>query len=165
MKLNIRIILILTLAILSISACRRKKLQPEKTETAPTTQPATNNVVEEEFPEITPYYPEQKTKVYEMVEQMPQFPGGESKLLKYITSNIKYPVIAQKKHIQGTVIIRFVVTSTGDIKQYEVLRSLDAACDREALRIVASLPRWIPGKQNGTNVDVYYTLPIRFKLK
>lgn len=101
----------------------------------------------------------------EVVEQMPTFPGGESELLSYIGKNLKYPVIAQENGIQGTVIVRFVVSKTGDVDKVEVLRSLDAACDREAMRVVRSLPRWIPGKQNGANVSVYYTLPIKYKLE
>jgi TonB family C-terminal domain len=103
--------------------------------------------------------------VLEVVEQMPTFPGGESELLAYIGKNLKYPVIAQENGIQGTVIVRFVVSKTGDVEKVEVLRSLDAACDKEAKRVVSSLPRWIPGRQNGANVAVYYTLPIKYKLE
>jgi protein TonB len=102
---------------------------------------------------------------YEVVEQMPSFPGGESELLAYIGKNLKYPVIAQENGIQGTVIVRFVVSKTGSVDKVEVLRSLDAACDREAIRVVRTLPNWIPGKQNGANVAVYYTLPIKYKLE
>lgn len=102
---------------------------------------------------------------YDVVEQMPSFPGGEGELLTYIAKNLKYPVIAQENGIQGTVIVRFVVSKTGEVDKVEVLRSLDPACDKEAKRVVANLPRWIPGKQNGANVSVYYTLPIRFKLE
>jgi periplasmic protein TonB len=102
---------------------------------------------------------------YEVVEQMPSFPGGESELLAYIGKNLKYPVIAQENGIQGTVIVRFVVSKTGSVDKVEVLRSLDSACDREAIRVVRTLPNWIPGKQNGANVAVYYTLPIKYKLE
>lgn len=107
----------------------------------------------------------EEEKVYDVIEQMPQFPGGESELLSYIFKNLKYPVIAQENGIQGTVIVRFVVSKTGSVDKVEVLRSLDAACDREAVRVVRSLPNWIPGKQNGVNVSVYYTLPIKYKLE
>jgi len=104
-------------------------------------------------------------KVWEVIEQMPQFPGGETELLSFIAKSIRYPVIAQENGIQGRVIIRFVVSKTGLVSNVEVLRSLDAACDKEAVRVVKTLPKWIPGKQNGVNVPVYYTLPITFRLQ
>ena len=102
--------------------------------------------------------------VYELIEQMPQYPGGESGLLSYIGKNLKYPEIAQKKGIQGKVIIRFVVTDLGTVDEVEIIKSLSPSCDKEAIRVVRSLPNWIPGKKNGENVNVYYTLPITFRL-
>ena len=108
---------------------------------------------------------EVEEKVWEVIEQMPQFPGGETELLSFIAKSIRYPVIAQENGIQGRVIIRFVVSKTGVVSNVEVLRSLDAACDKEAMRVVKTLPKWIPGKQNGVNVPVYYTLPITFRLQ
>ena len=108
---------------------------------------------------------EKVEKPYEVVEQMPQFPGGQIELLKFINDAIRYPVIAQENGIQGRVIIRFVVTATGEVSDVQVVRGLDAACDREAVRVVKSLPRWIPGKQNGRNVPVYYTLPVVYRLQ
>lgn len=107
----------------------------------------------------------QEEEPYMMVEQMPQFPGGPAELLKYITKNLKYPVIAQENGIQGKVILRFVVNAQGHVENVKVLRSLDPYCDKEAIRVVKSLPQWIPGKQNGRNVPVYYTCPIVFKLQ
>ena len=104
-------------------------------------------------------------KPYTIIEQMPQYPGGEEALLEFIGNNLKYPVIAQENGIQGRVVIRFVVSKTGTISNVEVLRSLDPACDREAVRVVKLLKQWIPGKQNGVNVPVYYTLPITYRLK
>jgi len=104
-------------------------------------------------------------KVYTVIEQMPQFPGGEAELLGYIGKNLKYPVIAQENGIQGKVIVRFVVTKNGSVDKVEVVRQLDPACDREAIRVIRSLPKFIPGKQNGVNVSVWYTLPITFKLE
>lgn len=102
----------------------------------------------------------QKEEPYDMVEQMPQFPGGPAELLKYIAKNLKYPIIAQENGIQGKVILRFVVNAKGYVEDIKVLRSLDPYCDKEAVRVVKSLPQWIPGKQNGRNVPVYYTCPI-----
>lgn len=108
---------------------------------------------------------EEEEKVYQVIEQMPQFPGGEGELLGYINKNIKYPVIAQENGIQGKVILRFVVSKTGMVDRVEVVRSLDPACDKEAIRVVKSLPKFIPGKQNGVNVAVWYTLPVTYKLE
>ena len=104
-------------------------------------------------------------KIYSVVEQMPQFPGGESELLNYISKQLNYPGIARRNGIQGKVICRFIITRTGRIEKPELVRSLDPACDKEALRVLRSMPVFIPGKQNGVNVDVYYTLPVLFKLK
>ena len=108
---------------------------------------------------------EEEDKVYQVIEQMPQFPGGEGELLNYINRNIKYPVIAQENGVQGKVILRFVVSKTGMVDRVEVVRPLDPACDKEAIRVVKSLPKFIPGKQNGVNVAVWYTLPVTYKLE
>ena len=106
----------------------------------------------------------EEDRPYDAVEQMPTFPGGEAELMKFIRDNLRYPLTAKKEGIQGRVILRFVVTKTGAIDNITVLRSLDPACDEEAIRLIKSMPRWIPGKQNGNNVPVYYTLPVVFKL-
>jgi protein TonB len=108
---------------------------------------------------------EVEEKIYSVIEQMPVFPGGDEELLKYISKNLKYPVIAQENGIQGKVVVRFEVTKTGAVDKAEVIRPLDPACDREAIRVVRSLPKFIPGKQNGVNVNVWYTLPITFRLE
>ena len=117
--------------------------------------------------EVITQAPEEEVKEqpYTMVEQMPQYPGGITELLKYIAKNLRYPVIAQENGIQGKVIVRFVVTAAGTVEQVQIMRSLDPNCDKEAVRVVQSLPKWIPGKQNGRNVPVYYTVPITFKLQ
>lgn len=107
----------------------------------------------------------QEEKPYTMVEEMPRFPGGDAELLKYIAKNLRYPVIVQENGIQGRVFIRFVVSATGEVKNVTVVRSLDNSCDKEAMRVISSLPKWIPGRQNGRNVPVYYTVPITFKLQ
>ena len=108
---------------------------------------------------------EEETEPYVAVEQMPQFPGGNEALLKFISTHLRYPVIAAENGIQGTVTLRFVVSPTGEITKVEVLRQLDPACDKEALRVIKSLPQWVPGKQNGKPVPVYFTVPVRFKLQ
>jgi Ca-activated chloride channel family protein len=104
-------------------------------------------------------------KTYDVTEQMPTFPGGEAALLSFIGQNMAYPKIAQENGIQGTVIVRFIINKDGSVGKVEVIRSLDPACDKEAIRLVKSLPKFIPGSQNGMKVGVYYTLPIKFKLE
>ncbi len=104
-------------------------------------------------------------KPFVTVEQMPTFPGGEAEMQRYIASNLKYPVVAQESGIQGRVTVRFVVSKTGAIEDVNVIRGIDPSCDKEAVRVVKSMPKWIPGKQNGLNVPVYFTLPIVFRLK
>ncbi len=99
------------------------------------------------------------------VEVMPQFKGGESEMYAFIGKNLRYPVTAQEQNIQGRVIIRFVVTAAGDISDVQLLRGIDPACDKEAIRVVKMMPKWIPGKQNGRNVPVYFTLPVVYKLQ
>ena len=104
-------------------------------------------------------------KPFEAVEQMPQFPGGEAELMKYISNNIKYPTMAMENNIQGRVVVQFVVTKSGKIGEVKVVRSKDPDLDKEAVRVVKSLPNFIPGKMNGQAVNVWYTLPITFKLQ
>ena len=104
-------------------------------------------------------------KVFTAVEQMPQFPGGEAELMKYISNNIKYPTMAMENNIQGRVVVQFVVTKSGKIGEVKVVRSKDPDLDKEAVRVVKSLPNFIPGKMNGQAVNVWYTLPITFKLQ
>lgn len=105
------------------------------------------------------------TKVFQSVEQMPQFPGGDVELMKYINSHIKYPTMAMENNIQGRVVVQFVVTKNGSIGEVKVLRSRDKDLDNEAVRVVKSLPNFIPGKMNGQPVNVWYTLPVTFKLQ
>ncbi|HJV77599.1 MAG TPA: TonB family protein [Paludibacter sp.] len=107
---------------------------------------------------------EDKSGVYSVVEKMPQYPGGEKKLLEYLGTNIRYPVEAQKNDQQGTTIVQFVVNAQGKVEKAKVLRSISSSLDQEALRVINSLPDFIPGEQSGKMVSVYYTLPITFKL-
>ena len=115
--------------------------------------------------EVITQAPVEEEKPYVHVEQMPQFPGGQQELLKFIADELKYPVIAQENGIEGMVVVQFVVKADGHVGDIKVVRSLDPYCDKEAIRVVQALPQWVPGKQNGRNVPVYYTLPIRFKLQ
>ena len=109
--------------------------------------------------------PEVATKVFDVVEEMPSFPGGQGALMQYLASNIKYPVVAQENGVQGRVIVSFVVERDGSISDVKVARSVDPSLDREAQRVVKSMPRWSPGKQNGSTVRVKYTVPVVFRLQ
>lgn len=109
--------------------------------------------------------PEVATKVFDVVEEMPSFPGGNGALMSYLASNIKYPVVAQENSVQGRVIVSFVVERDGSISDVRVARSVDPSLDREAQRVVKSMPRWKPGKQNGSAVRVKYTVPVVFRLQ
>ena len=103
--------------------------------------------------------------VYRSVEQMPRFPGGEAALMKYLESHINYPPEAAKNNVQGHVIVQFVVKKDGSIGEVKVVRSLDKDLDKEAIRVIKSLPNFTPGRQDGKAVSVWYTLPVTFKLK
>ena len=108
---------------------------------------------------------EEETKVFDVVEQMPKFPGGDNALFEYLSKNIKYPVVAEENGIQGRVIVTFVVERDGSITDVKVAKSVDPSLDKEAMRVVKSMPHWIPGKQNGSAVRVKYTLPVTFRLQ
>ncbi len=108
---------------------------------------------------------EEEAQVFFIVEDMPEFPGGELALRKYIANAIKYPVIAQENGIQGKVYVTFVVDKDGSISDARIARGVDASLDKEALRVVGTLPKWKPGKQRGKPVRVSYTVPINFVLQ
>ncbi|MBA7488812.1 MAG: energy transducer TonB [Prevotella sp.] len=104
------------------------------------------------------------SKVYQVVEQMPQFPGGQAAMMKFIADSLRYPSVAFENGIEGRVIVKFVVDCKGKIVNPLVVRSVDPLLDREAIRLVKSMPKWIPGKQNGKPVNVVCFVPVRFKL-
>ena len=108
---------------------------------------------------------EEESKVFDVVEQMPSFPGGNGALLEYLATHVKYPVVAQENGVQGRVIVSFVVERDGSITDVRVVRSVDPSLDREAQRVVSSMPRWTPGKQNGSAVRVKYNVPVSFRLQ
>lgn len=103
--------------------------------------------------------------VFVSVEQMPQFPGGDVALMKYLQSHINYPPMAAENNIQGRVVVQFVIDKTGHVGEVKVVRSVDRDLDKEAVRVCASLPKFTPGRQNGQPVSVWYTLPVSFKLQ
>lgn len=102
-------------------------------------------------------------KIFVVAEQMPQFVGGQVEMHKFIAENLKYPSEFRDSGIQGRVVVRFVVEKDGSISDIKVLRGLDSAFDNEAVSVIKSMPNWEPGKQNGREVPVYFTLPISFK--
>ena len=108
---------------------------------------------------------EEETQVFFIVEDMPEFPGGEMALRAYIANAIKYPVIAQENGIQGKVYVTFVVGKDGSVSNATIARGVDPSIDKEALRVVNALPKWKPGKQRGKPVNVSYTVPINFVLQ
>lgn len=103
-------------------------------------------------------------KVFDIVEQMPSFPNGMGALMKWIKDNMKYPVIAAENGVQGRAIVRFIVEKDGSLTDVCIAKSADPSLDKEAIRLVESMPKWIPGKSNGSNVRCKYTIPITFKL-
>lgn len=121
--------------------------------------------LEREQRQITNQPPQEPNKVFDIVEVMPQFPGGNSELMRYLGTNIKYPTIAAENGIQGRVVLKFVVSKDGSISNIQIVRSLDPSSDKEAIRVIKGMPKWIPGMQNGHPVAVYFTLPVLFKLQ
>ena len=104
-------------------------------------------------------------KVFDVVEQMPSFPGGMGALMQFLASHIKYPVVAEMNGIQGRVICTYIVERDGSITNISVSRSVDPLLDAEAVRVISSMPKWTPGKQNGQECRVKFTLPVTFKLQ
>ncbi|MDR0798812.1 MAG: energy transducer TonB [Dysgonamonadaceae bacterium] len=135
----------------------------------------TDSVIREE-PAITCYdiageyeivsVPEQEPiggYTYAYVEQMPQFPGGNGALVKFIQENLQDP--SPESCVQGRVVVRVIINSEGEVTHPEIVKSLEPAFDKEAIRVIQMMPRWTPGKQDGKNVNVYYTLPVLFRLQ
>ena len=102
--------------------------------------------------------------IYNVVENMPNFPGGQSALLAYLGKEIEYPTIAQEKGVQGRVIVEFVVGKDGSISEAKIVRSVDPYLDKEALRVINKMPKWEPGTNKGKPVNVKFTLPVMFRL-
>lgn len=107
----------------------------------------------------------EETKIFTVVEQMPMYPGGDGALMGYLRDNIKYPTVAAENGVQGRVVVGFVVERDGSITDVNILRGVDPSLDREAMRVVKSMPRWNPGKQNGSAVRVKYQVPVSFRLQ
>ena len=119
-------------------------------------------IIEEEKAEVNA---EEVTKVFELAEEMPSFPGGNRAMMEYISHNLRYPFSAQENGVQGRVVVSFVVERDGSITNAEIARGIDPSLDEEAIRLVESMPKWNPGKQNGSTVPVRYSVPVNFKVQ
>ncbi|MBT3208563.1 MAG: energy transducer TonB [Bacteroidetes bacterium] len=107
---------------------------------------------------------EEEAEIFHIVEDMPQFPGGDIELRKYIATKVVYPQIARETGIEGKVYVSFVVNSKGAVTKVQLVRGVDPLLDKEALKVIEGLPKWTPGKQRGKPVNVSFTVPITFKL-
>ena len=107
----------------------------------------------------------EEQQIFQVVEEMPEFPGGMAECMKFLSKNIKYPTISQENGVQGRVIVQFVVNRDGSIVDPVVVRGVDPYLDKEALRVISSMPKWKPGKQRGKAVRVKYTVPVMFRLQ
>jgi protein TonB len=137
--------MLLAVCLIAVFACDQKKLAKSKT----------SQINSEQLEE----------KVYEKVEQMPEFPGGVLELRKFLATSVRYPVDAQLKQIQGKVFVSFVIGKDGSVKNVKIARGVDPLLDAEALRVVNSMPKWSPGKNKGKTVAVGFTLPITFAFR
>lgn len=121
--------------------------------------------IKETIAEPAPPKHEEETKIFDIVEQMPAFPGGPAALMKWLSENMRYPVVAQENGVQGRVVVAFVVERDGSITDVRVARGVDPSLDKEAVRVVSNMPKWNPGKQNGQAVRVKYNVPVSFRLQ
>ena len=104
-------------------------------------------------------------QVFDVVEKMPEYPGGQAALFEYLQKNVKYPADAEKKKVEGRVLVTFVVNTDGSITDIEVVRKTFPSLDAEAVRVISGMPKWKPGEQKGQKVRVKYTVPLTFRLK
>lgn len=160
--------------IFAISACNNASTNQEKTEDVVDIKDVKSvtvdnkkevTIVKKTEQEKSTCKTQEDEEVFMRVEQMPEYPGGMKALFKYLGSNVKYPVEAIKENIQGRVIVGFVINKDGSFSDVKVLRPVNKYLDAEALRVVKSMPKWKPGKQNGKEVRVSYNVPINFNLK
>ena len=151
----------LAFALVFMNSCKRKpKVQKQEME-------GTRVVVKAESAEDTAQIKnaESTEKTFEVVEQMPTFPGGDAALMKYLSENIKYPKAAEKAGEQGRVVVNFIVEKDGAISNVNVVRSVTPTLDAEAVRVIKAMPKWVPGKQDGQSVRVKYNVPVSFRLQ
>lgn len=121
--------------------------------------------MEVDFSDMQTDEEQEEAPVFFIVEDMPEFPGGDAALHKYLATSVDYPVIAQENGIQGRVYVKFVINTDGSVTEVQIARGVDPSLDKEAIRVVKSMPKWKPGKQRGKAVRVSYTVPINFVLQ
>ena len=157
MKLILVLPVILFLLFAFLSCAAKKKINVVHTEVAPPPPPPSikSSESKDDLSEVP----------YVVVEEMPEFPGGDEALLKYITANTIYPEASKNQKIEGKVILRFCVTATGGVNQISILKGVAPDLDAEAIRVVQTLPAFKPGRQSGRDVSVWYMVPITFALK
>lgn len=124
---------------------------------------AVNAQVSDSLPTPTDSLPSQK-KTYDLLDQMPEYPGGIKALYEFLGTNLQYPAEALENEIEGTVYVKFIVDEYGKISSPFVVRGIGAGCDEEAIRIINLMPQWKPGVKSGKNVSVWYTIPVKFTL-
>ena len=139
--------------------------KPEKKDSAVSEEEKVLKCGEVVVEEKTPSMLQSSDELFGIVEQMPMFPGGDKKLMEYLMENIRYPEALAETCVQGRVICTFVVEKDGSISDAKVVKSLDPLLDAEAVRVLSSMPKWIPGKQNGVAVRTKYTVPVAFRLQ
>ncbi|MDD3788470.1 MAG: M56 family metallopeptidase [Petrimonas sp.] len=152
-------ILPLALLLVTINSCANKEKKTPPDETAEVTAPQTDSIVD-----ATDITLMDKSEVFVVVENQPEFPGGTPAMMKFLKDSVKYPVEAQEKGIEGRVITNFVVEKDGRLSDFNVVRGIDPSLDKEALRVLKAMPNWKPGTQRGQNVRVRFTLPVVFRL-
>ena len=103
-------------------------------------------------------------KVFDVVDELPSFPGGQGAMMEFLSKNIKYPIVAEENGIQGRVLVKIVIKKDGTIDSPKVIKSVDPSLDKEAIRVVKTMPKWIPGKQKGKPVYVSFTVPVTFRI-
>ena len=157
---------VVTAGVQQDNAVQSEIQSPESVQVEAATQPVEAEAVEMNTEEKTPVETEpQSKKVYNSVEQMPEFPGGAAAMMRYLQENIKYPPEAAKNNIEGRVIVQFVIDETGQVGEVKVVRPVSEELDAEAVRVVKTFPKFEPGRQDGEAVSVWYTLPVMFKIQ
>ncbi|HSG68454.1 MAG TPA: energy transducer TonB, partial [Bacteroidales bacterium] len=162
-RLKLLVALPLALSLLLVISFSPEVMAQEK-KTIPPPPPKTTKTDAKPVEKVEPVKIEKEELVYTVVEEMPQYPGGQKAMYAYLGENIKYPEEAKKKGISGTVFVTFVILDNGEVSNVSILRGVGYGCDEEALRVVKGMPKWTPGKQDGKPVNVSFNLPIKFNL-
>ena len=163
--LRAKYLLLVPVAAVALVACNLDKKNEKPLGVVVNTGGEQNAVAAENLPGVDTVKVAPEDAYFDVVEQMPEFPGGQTELMKYLQQSVKYPKEAQEKGLQGRVIVSFIVDTDGSVEKPEVVRSVDPQLDAEALRVVKMMPKWQPGKQNGKVVRVKYHFPVTFRLQ